>query len=151
MLADGRAGVRANALAALAGIGRRCGDGRVERKLVLEDPSELVRGGAARALVASPLPEDGAALDRCASGDRSAEVARLCRPRVVSISVPRRTHAVTVFAIGESGPERPRPRAPFLIQYDDGVLRAGVSDRRGATFDPVAPAGEIVLRRAPSP
>lgn len=151
MLADGRPTVRANALATLAGVGRRCGDGRAERKLLLEDAIDLVRGAAARMIIASPLQEDRAALDRCAASDRSAEVARLCRPRVASLSVPQRTHSVTVFVIGESGASSPRPRSPFLIQYDDGVLRAGTADRRGAAFDPAAPAGEVVLRRAPTP
>jgi len=151
MLSDRRATVRANALAALANAGKRCGDGRHERKLLLEDPTDLVRGNAARALAAAPLPDDRIALDRCASTDRSAEVARLCRPRATTPAGPRRTSAVTVFVVAERGGTRARPRAPYLIQYSDGVLRAGVADRRGAVFDPVAPAGEVVLRRAPSP
>lgn len=148
MLRDGRATVRANALVALAGAGRRCGDGRTERKLLADDASDLVRGGAARALAASPRPDDLGALDRCAATDRSADVARLCRPRARERSAPTRTHSVTVFVVGESGTERPRPLAPFLLQYEDGVVRAGVADRRGATFDPLAPAGHVTLRRA---
>jgi HEAT repeat protein len=152
MLGDGRPTVRANALAALAAARRRCSDGRLERKLLAEDASDLVRGGAARALVASTLPEDHAVLDRCSAADRSAEIARLCRPRIASpASPPRRTHAVTIFVVGESGARAAKPRAPFLLEYEDGVLRAGVADRRGATFDPVAPEGQVVLRRPPSP
>jgi hypothetical protein len=151
MLADGRATVRANALATLANLGARCGDGHIERKLLADDPSDLVRGDAARALVAAPVPEDRAALDRCAAADRSAEVARLCRPRIASSEGARRAQAVTVFIVGESSASAPRPRAPYLIQYEDGVLRAGVADRRGAMFDPAAPAGEVVLRRPPTP
>jgi HEAT repeat protein len=151
MLADGRATVRANALAALAGSGLRCGDGRQERKLLLEDGSDLVRGNAARALGAAPLPDDRVALERCANADRSAEVARLCHPEAPSLASPRRTSAVTVFVVGQSGGSGARPRAPFLLQYADGVLRAGVADRRGAMFDPVAPAGDVALRRPPSP
>jgi HEAT repeat protein len=151
MLADGRATVRANALAALANSTLRCGDGRQERMLLLEDASDLVRGNAARALGTAPLPDDGVALDRCATADRSAEVARLCRPRAPSLASPRRTSAVTVFIVGQSGGSGARPRAPFLLQYADGVLRAGVADRRGAMFDPVAPAGDVALRRPPSP
>ncbi|MBX3188351.1 MAG: HEAT repeat domain-containing protein [Labilithrix sp.] len=149
MLADGRPTVRTNALIALA-LGRaRCGDGRVERKLLLEDPSDLVRGAAARAIVASPAQDDRAALDRCISSDRSAEVAHLCRPpRAEPEAKPRPARAVTVFVVGETGASA-RPRAPFLLEYDGGVLRAGVADRRGATFDAAAPAGDLVLRRAP--
>jgi hypothetical protein len=55
---------------------------------------------------------------------------------------------VTVFVMGE-GTTGAKPRGAFLLQYEDGVLRVGVADRRGATFDPVAPAGDVVLRRMP--
>jgi cellulose synthase operon protein C len=151
MLADGRPTVRANALAALAAVKRRCSDGRTERKLLAEDASELVRGSAARAIAATSLPEDRSALDRCSASDRSAEVARLCRARVAGTAGSARTHAVTVFIVGENGGGAAKPRAPFLLEYEDGVLRAGVADRRGATFDPAAPAGEVVLRRPPTP
>ena len=154
MLADGRATVRANALAALAAVKRRCADGRAERKLLAEDASDLVRGSAARALVASTLPEDRPVLDRCSAADRSAEVARLCRPRTTSAATtnaPERTQAVVIFVVSESAVATARPRAPFLLEYEDGVLRAGVADRRGAIFDPAAPAGEVALRRPPPP
>ncbi len=159
MLSDARPTVRANALATLAASRSRCNDGRAERKLLSEDPSELVRANAARALTSAPMDDDRAVLDRCSATDRSAEVARLCRPRSINGATPpratRRTHAVTVFVTGEDGSSgssaRAKPRAPFLLEYDDGVLRAGVADRRGATFDPAAPAGDVVLRRAPTP
>lgn len=152
MVAGGRPTVRANALAALAAMKRRCGDGRLERKLLIEDASDLVRAGAARALVATPKGEDRAALDRCSSSDRSADVARLCRPLAVSATTnaASRTHAVTVFVVGEGAANEARPRTPFLLEYEGGVLRAGTADRRGATFDPSAPAGELLLRRPPS-
>lgn len=150
MLADGRAAVRANALVALSLSQARCGDGRTERKLLSDDPSDLVRAAAARTMAGAASAEDRAALDRCVSTDRSAEVARLCRPRPVeSVTPPRRPRAVTVFVVGETGAAA-RPRAPFLLEYEGGILRAGVADRRGAAFEPAAPAGEIVLRRAPS-
>ncbi|MBX3223644.1 MAG: hypothetical protein KF795_24240 [Labilithrix sp.] len=152
MLADGRAAVRANALAALAAARRRCSDGRGERKLLAEDPSDLVRGSAARALMAAPLADDGPVLDRCSAADRSAEVARLCRPRAPKLATTlQRTHAILVFVVGESATRTAKPRAPFLLEYEDGVVRAGVADRRGATFDPAAPAGDVVLRRTPAP
>jgi cellulose synthase operon protein C len=145
LLADARPTVRANALAALALAKRRCADGRAERKLLAEDTSELVRASAARALIAAPLPEDKGALERCAMSDRSADAARACRPRPPR---PSSTSAVTVFVVGE-GSTGAKPRAPFLLEYADGVLRAGVADRRGATFDPVAPTGDVTLRRMP--
>lgn len=149
MLADGRATVRANALVALSYAHARCGDGRAERKLLADDPSDIVRGAAARAASAAPANEDRSALDRCVSADRSAEVARLCRPRPASASAPARpARAVTVFVVGESGGAA-KPRAPFLLEYEGGILRAGTADRRGATFEAAAPAGDVVLRRSP--
>jgi hypothetical protein len=54
-----------------------------------------------------------------------------------------------VFIVGETGAAA-KPRAPFLLEYEGGLLRAGVADRRGATFEAAAPAGEITLRRPPS-
>ena len=151
MLADGRAAVRANALVALAFTQARCGDGRTERKLLADDPSDLVRAAAARTIASAPAPEDRIALDRCVSTDRSAEVARLCRPRPATeaASAARPPRAVTVFIVGESGAAA-KPHAPFLLEYEGGILRAGVADRRGATFEAMAPAGEVTLRRAPS-
>lgn len=147
MLADGRATVRANALAALTFVHARCGDGRTERKLLTDDPSDLVRAAAARTITRTPSGEDRASLDRCISADRSAEVARFCRPRPAdSAPAARRPRAVTVFVVGETGAAA-RPRAPFLIEYAGGILRAGVADRRGATFEPSAPPGDITLRR----
>jgi len=149
MLGSGRPTVRANALAGLALVKRRCGDGTLERKLLTDDPSDLVRGSAARAVVAAPLGEDRTALDRCSAADRSAEVALLCRPRgtAADATSPRRPHAVTVFVVGDSTSVTARPRVPFLLEYEDGIVHAGVADRRGATFDPAAPAGNVVLRR----
>jgi len=151
MLTDGRAVVRANALAALAAAGARCTDGRAERKLLAEDASDLVRANAARAMSNAPSPtaDDRTALERCASSDRSAEVARQCRPqKAATTTSPKKPQAVTVFIVGENGGTA-KPRAPFLLEYEGGILRAGVADRRGATFEPAAPAGEIVLRRSP--
>jgi HEAT repeat protein len=150
LLSDGRATVRTNALVALSFARARCGDGARERKLLADDASELVRGAAGRALTAAPSPEDRPVLDRCVSGDRSAEVARLCRPRAVDAAAPARApQAVTVFVVGESGATA-RPHAPFLLEYEGGLLRAGAADRRGATFEAAAPAGEVALRRAPT-
>lgn len=158
LLSDARATVRANALAALAASSARCRDGRAERKLLADDANDLVRANAARVIAASfsssspatTNADDRTALERCASSDRSAEVAKHCRPRVVATALlaPKKLQAVTVFVVGENGGTA-KPRAPFLLEYEGGILRAGVADRRGATFDPAAPAGEVVLRRSP--
>jgi HEAT repeat protein len=152
LLGDARPTVRANLLAGLANGHERCRGGDVERKLLADDPVDLVRANAARALpyAAAGAGDDRIALDKCAATDRSAEVARLCRPHPAT-PAPRRTQPVTVFVVGEGAASTPIPRAPFLLQYADGVLRAGVADRRGAAFDPAAPAGEVTLRRPPAP
>lgn len=145
-LGDGRPAVRANALATLAILQRRCGDGRAERKLLVDDPSELVRANAARVLLASDRSaDDRIVLDRCVSSDRSAEVAQRCRPLPAAPSRGAPS-AVTVFVIGEGATPAARPHASYLLQYVDGVLRAGTADRRGALFDPLAPAGDVALR-----
>lgn len=150
MLADGRTTVRANALVALSFAHARCGDASATRRLLADDPSDLVRAAAARAIASAPSAEDRAALDRCVSADRSGEVARLCRPHAASTNVvAQRPRAVTVFIASEEGAAA-KPHAQFLIEYEGGILRAGVADRRGATFDPSAPPGDVVLRRAPS-
>jgi hypothetical protein len=119
----------------------------------LDDAVDLVRANAARVVAAAPnasTPDDRIALERCASTDRSAEVAKQCRPRpALQAHAPKKLQAVTVFVVGENGGTA-KPRAPFLLEYEGGILRAGVADRRGATFDPAAPAGEVVLRRSPS-
>lgn len=157
MLGDGRPSVRANALITMAALKQRCADGRAERKLLADDASDLVRAGAARLLIAAPLPEDQSVVDRCSAADRSAEVARLCRPAPSPLPArgpsngAAQTHPVTVFVVGETGGGPAKPRAPYLLEYADGVLRSGVADRRGAIFDPVAPDGEIALRRVPTP
>lgn len=147
-LTDARATVRANALAALAAARSRCGDGGKERALLSDDASDLVRAAAARALASRPGDADARALDRCAAGDRSGEVASACRPRA-STTAERAagTRPVTVFIFGDGPPRTPKPRAGFVLEYGDGVLRAGTADRRGALFDPAAPFGEVVLRR----
>ncbi len=153
MLSHGRANVRANALVALSLTHGRCLDPAVMRRLLAEDPSSRVRAAAARALASSSLREDRDALDRCVSSDHSEDVARVCRMRTeraetTSRSVRARPRAVTVFVCTDPGASAaPTPHAPFLLEYEGGILHAGVTDRRGATFEPSAPAGEVSLRR----
>jgi hypothetical protein len=109
-----------------------------------------VRAAAARS-VASPLPspEDVRALERCAQGDRSGAIARLCHDalRVPGAApLPARAHAVEVYVVGETA-AAPLPHDAYAIELADGLVRAGHADRRGAVFDPAAPAGDLTLRR----
>jgi hypothetical protein len=57
----------------------------------------------------------------------------------------RPPRAVTIFLVGETGTTA-KPLSPFLLEYQGGILRAGVADRRGATFEGAAPAGDVALR-----
>jgi hypothetical protein len=129
-----------------ARVGARCGNGGAERQLLLDDPVEIVRGAAASALLRTPLSaEDRAALDHCASSERSSSVAHHCRAASIPAGAP---HAVEVYVIAD-GASLPRPRISYALELADGFLRAGTADRRGAVFEPLAPDGEISLH-APS-
>jgi HEAT repeat protein len=147
-LSDRRPLVRANALTGLGLAGARCGDGAVERSMLANDV-DVVRAAAALAVTRpKPTPEDTKALERCAANDRSGAVALRCRsaapPRPVAAM-----HAVEVYVVRDvTG--GPRPRADYALEFADGLLRAGRADRRGAVFDPAAPAGSLELRRIPS-
>jgi hypothetical protein len=149
-LGDGRSYVRANALAALRVAGQRCA-GPDETRLLADDPSELVRRAAAALLrgVPSKDPErvqlERAALERCAAEDRNGAVASACGRR--PDPMPQATTPVLVYVVplGESGPT---PLAPYSLRRADGLLRLGVTDRRGAVFEHAAPRGLVSLELA---
>lgn len=143
---EGRSTVRANALAGLGLAGARCGDGSAERLALGEDPSEDVRAAAARALAGSPSADDARALDSCSRNDRSGAVAARCRARTGSTAA---THALLVYVVPD-GATGPRPGSHYAILLSDGLLHCGITDRRGAVFDPVAPEGAVTLRSAPA-
>ncbi|MEO6419893.1 MAG: hypothetical protein ABIP39_10825, partial [Polyangiaceae bacterium] len=69
--------------------------------------------------------------------------ARRCRSATPPAGPP---HAVEVYVIAD-GASFPRPRISYALELADGFIRAGTADRRGATFEPVAPDGEVSLRR----
>lgn len=141
-LADERGYVRANALAGLRLAHARC-EGAPERRLLVEDDVELVRLAAAR-LLGSVRPDeaDRRALERCLRDEPSGLVAEVCeRPELPRVSG---TEPVTVFVVPAFASE-PVPRAPFALRFADGTMRLGVSDRRGAVFEPKAPRGVVEL------
>jgi hypothetical protein len=96
------------------------------------------------ALDASAL--DASALDRCARTDPSSAVAARCRPGVDAGPAPARTHAVLVYVVPD-GSDTPRPNASYAMRFADGTVRSGTTDRRGAVFEPLAPEGDVLLRR----
>jgi HEAT repeat protein len=142
LASDPRAFVRTNALAELARTGG-CGDGAPERSALENDPAEDVRAAAALALAGRPDPVSRKALDRCARTDPSSVVAARCR---AGGTLPVRTHPVLVYVVPD-GSDTPKPNASYAMLLADGTLRAGTTDRRGAVFEPLAPEGDVSLRR----
>jgi hypothetical protein len=142
-LDDARAYVRANALSALRWLGSTCDLSRLERQLE-RDASPLVREHAAELLWTSVAsqPDVAFALERCAEQDPSGRVALACRaPRAVPA---RASFPVTLFVLPATASE-PSPRAPFALVSSDQMIRLGLADRRGAVFEPAAPAGQLRL------
>lgn len=141
---DGRVYVRHNALAALALSGARCEDGTRERH-ALEDDSETVRAAAARAVSFIRDDEDRRALSRCRDEERVTEVAHACEQALLAPFAPRGgAAAVTVYVVADRDAS-PKPQTPYAVLLPDGLLRVGISDRRGAVTDPVAPDGSLML------
>jgi HEAT repeat protein len=148
-LEDGRSYVRTNSLGALALLGRRCDDGTA-RRLLGSDPADVVRRSAAWLLWRVPGQDarvDMLARLRCQDEDRSGEVAAACTepPRLPG----KLLDPVTVYVV-RTGEASPAPRTPFALVRSDGLVRLGVTDRRGAVFEHDVPRGQIQLGALPS-
>ncbi len=144
-VSDPIAFVRANAIAGLALAGARCDDGSAERAVLANDPAEDVRAAAALAIGRKPSVEDARALDRCARNDPSSAVAARCRARAAT-SPEGKTHPALIYVVPD-GSDTPTPNTSYALSFADGTLRVGATDRRGAVFEPLAPEGEVRLRR----
>ncbi len=143
-LGDERSYVRANALAALRLAKKRCVEPET-RELLRADPSRVVRERAAALLVnvRGPDPvQDEQALRRCVLEEPVGSVAANCKARAEDL--PTKTAEVTVLVV-PAGESAPVPRAPFALRLPDGVLRLGLSDRRGAVYEHAAPVGDLSL------
>ncbi|HEU5074365.1 MAG TPA: HEAT repeat domain-containing protein [Polyangiaceae bacterium] len=143
-LADERSYVRANALAALRLAKKRCTEPDV-RELLRTDPSRVVRERAAALLVNVPSADavlDAQALRRCVLEEPVGSVAASCKEPARAL--PAKQVEVTVLVV-PSGESAPVPRAPFALRLPDGLLRLGVSDRRGAVYEHAAPVGDLSL------
>jgi HEAT repeat protein len=125
-LQDFRSYVRANALAGLGVLGARCEKGAAERRILAEDPSEVVRQAAARLLSRAP---------------RSGMVATACSSR---FELPASTLPELVFVVPD-GKTAPLPLSSYSLLRADGLIRSGKADRRGAIFERSAPTGELRL------
>jgi HEAT repeat protein len=134
-------GVRANALAALALVQKTC-DPALATDLLARDRSAAVRMAAARYLFLDQGKAARDALARCADEDESARVAAACAERSSPVSGREESVLVVVVPTGEA---EPLPRAPFALRFEDGIHRAGASDRRGVVYERRAPSGIVEL------
>lgn len=144
-LDDPRGYVRANALAALRVAGRRCKDGSRARRLLSEDPSPVARAAAAALLgtvKSTRKARDDKALARCAEEDKNGRVAAACSDPEKLPTAGSEPVSIYVVPTGES---EPAPRAPFALVRADGLMRLGLTDRRGEVFEIDAPRGYVSL------
>jgi cellulose synthase operon protein C len=143
-LSDSRSYVRANALSALRVAKLRCTKGE-EIALLSRDRSDVVRRAAAELVAsvtgASPVA-DRAALSRCTEQDPSGSVAATCAEPESRATTG--TEPISVFVI-PNGETSPQPRVPFALVFADGLMRLGVTDRRGSVFEAAAPRGYVTL------
>lgn len=143
-LADERSYVRANGLAALRLANKRCTEPEV-RELLRADPSRVVRERAAALLVnvrGADAAQDEQALRRCVLEEPAGAVAAICKSAPAALPVKTAEVTVLIVPAGESAPV---PRAPFALRMPDGLVRLGLSDRRGAVYEHAAPVGDLSL------
>ena len=157
-LDDERPYVRANALASIrhilrAGKPAACDEAR-ERKLLADDPNDVVRAAAARTIAARVTdpkgdPKSKSALERCALGDPSGSVASVCREGAIGLSTATDagTASLVVFVAPDDG-GAPIARTPYAIERPEGLLHVGTADRRGAVVELMLGRGPLRLRVA---
>jgi HEAT repeat protein len=134
--------LRALALRSLRLTGERC-EHREELTALSRDRSDFVRQSAAALLRDVPRGNaDALALVRARDRDPSSAVAAECEaPRR---AMPEGVDA-TVIAVIPAGDDLARPAQPFALLRADGLVRLGVSDRRGQLFEVAAPHGALSL------
>ncbi len=134
--------LRALAYRALRVTGERCPRGE-EITALSRDRHEFVRQSAATLLRDVPeSAEDERALQRARDRDPSGAVAAECAaPRQALVTSPE----PTVVLVIPAGEDAPRPGQPFALLRADGLVRLGVSDRRGQLFEVAAPHGPLSL------
>jgi cellulose synthase operon protein C len=147
-LSHERAYVRANAATGLALSGARCDDARIAQALSDERVEvaqvALARLGGQRAGAA-----DGGvrrALRRCVNEEIVPRVARACEAalRGGGVSPSGGTSSLLVFVVPD-GADQPVAGAPFALVRDDGLVRHGAADRRGALLELTSPVGKVEL------
>jgi HEAT repeat protein len=144
---DPRTLVRALALRALRFTGERCEHGE-EITALERDRADFVRQSAAALLRDVPRTrKDAEALARARDRDPSGAVASECEA-----PTPPRPDGVepTVVVVIPVGEDLPAPAQPYGLLRADGLVRLGVSDRRGQVFEVRAPHGALSLVEAAS-
>jgi HEAT repeat protein len=143
LLGDGRALLRALSLRALRLTAERCPSGQ-EALALSRDHSEFVRKSAATLLRdVSRGKADQVLLARARDHDPSGAVAAECEPSAQPRPVPG--HEPTLVMIIPAGQDAPAPSQPFALLRADGLVRLGISDRRGQVFEAAAPQGALSL------
>ncbi len=137
-----RATVRALALRSLRFAGERCEHGE-ELAALARDRSDFVRQSAAALIRDVPRGQrDAEALARASDRDPSGAVAAECEARPQPPADGTEPTAVIVIPPGE---DLPLPAQPFGLLRADGLVRLGISDRRGQVFEVAAPRGPLSL------
>jgi HEAT repeat protein len=141
-LANAAPMLRALALRSLRLTGERCEHGE-ELAALSRDRVDFVRQSAAALVRDVPRGNaDALALVRARDRDPSSAVAAECEARPQT--EPEGTDA-SVIAVIPAGDDVPRPAQPFALLRADGLVRLGVSDRRGQLFEVAAPHGALSL------
>ncbi len=142
LIAAPRATLRALALRALRSSGERCEHGE-ELLALARDRSDFVRQSAAALIRDVPRNQrDPAALSHARDRDPSGAVAAECEARPQT--PPEGTEATSIVVI-PPGEDLPAPAQPFGLLRADGLVRLGISDRRGQVFEVSAPHGALSL------
>ncbi len=146
-LADTRSYVRANALAGLRRTGGACVEMASAGRLLEHDRSEEVRWAAARLLRDGERWRDANpdSLERCASKDVSGRVAAECLGKPEPPGAQGADSMEVEVLVIPTGGTSPAAATPFGLLRADGFIRSGVSDRRGAVWEPRAPRGSLRL------
>jgi HEAT repeat protein len=147
-ISDPRPLLRALALRALRVAGERCEHGE-ELAALNRDRVDFVRQSAAVLVRDVPRSNaDAEALTRARDHDPSGAVAAECDARSPA---PPDGADPTVIVVIPAGEDLPVPAQPFALLRADGLVRLGVSDRRGHVFEFAAPHGALSLVESASP
>ena len=153
LLPDPRAYVVVNALAGLRLLGATCPEGG-ESLLSISRPAVVRRAAAVHlrhrvAAGGDPAQKAAAALARCATDERDAEVADACAGPALTPVRGEVARELSIFVVADGGSE-PRGRSPFAVARPDGFVHLGIADRRGALLERDLGRGEVRLE-VPAP